>query len=136
MVDKLVIAVARTASEVKQGGVFSSDDRVDLLKEVFRDEPRVECLSFEGLLVDFADSIGARVVIRGFRALADFEYEFQMAQMNRELAPTIETVFFAPDVRYSFLSASLVREVASLGGDVSGFVSAPVLAALSARLGR
>jgi pantetheine-phosphate adenylyltransferase len=136
MADRLVLAVARTSTEVKRSGMFSVEERVELLKEVFRDEPRVECVSFEGLLVDFAAEIDARIVIRGFRALSDFEYEFQMAQMNQELAPAIETVFFAPDVRYSFLSASLVREVASLGGDVSNFVSPSVLDALRLRLSR
>jgi pantetheine-phosphate adenylyltransferase len=124
--DRLVIAVAHTASTAKQP-LFSVEDRVALLREVFADEPRVECTSFKGLLVDFARGRNARFIIRGLRAVSDFEYEFQMAQMNQELWPEGETLFLTPDLRYSFISASLVREVARLGGDVSRFVSAPVL---------
>ncbi|MSR36939.1 MAG: pantetheine-phosphate adenylyltransferase [Gemmatimonadetes bacterium] len=127
--DRLVIAVAQSATHAKQP-LFTVEDRVALLREVFADEPRVECTSFSGLLVDFARARNARFIIRGLRAVSDFEYEFQMAQMNQELWPEAETLFLTPDVRYSFLSASLVREVARLGGDVSRFVSAPVLARL------
>ena len=87
----------------------------------------MEAAEFEGLLVNYAQSRDARIMIRGLRAVSDFEYEFQMALMNRQLWPEIETVFLAPDTQYSFLSASLVREIASLGGDVSEFVSPPVL---------
>ena len=95
---------------------------MELIREVFADEPRIEAAEFEGLLVDFARRRGARLVIRGLRAVTDFEYEFQMALMNRELSPGMETVFLATDADKSFLSASLVREIASLGGDVSKFV--------------
>ena len=109
------------------------DERLELMKDVFAGEPRVECVSFSGLLVEFARDVGARFIIRGLRAVTDFEYEFQMAQMNRELWQDLETLFLTPDVDYSFLSASLVREVASLGGDVSRFVSPPVLERLKAR---
>jgi pantetheine-phosphate adenylyltransferase len=123
--DRLVIAVAHSATHTKQP-LFTVEQRVDLLREVFADEPRVECTSFSGLLVDFARSRNARFIIRGLRAVSDFEYEFQMAQMNQELWPEAETLFLTPDVRYSFLSASLVREVARLGGDVSRFVSPTV----------
>ena len=126
VVDRLVIAVARAASHAKQP-LFTVEERVELLQEVFADEPRVECTSFEGLLVDFARERDARFIVRGLRAVSDFEYEFQMAQMNQELWPDAETVFLTPDVRYSFLSASLVREVARLGGDVARFVSPVVL---------
>jgi pantetheine-phosphate adenylyltransferase len=132
--DRLVIAVAHSATHAKTP-LFSVEDRVDLLREVFRDEPRVECTSFKGLLVDFARDRDARFIIRGLRAVSDFEYEFQMAQMNQELWPQAETLFLTPDVRYSFLSASLVREVARLGGDVSRFVSPPVLARIKAVVG-
>ena len=124
--DRLVIAVAHSATHAKQP-LFTVEQRVALLKEVFADEPRVECTSFQGLLVDFARARNARFIIRGLRAVSDFEYEFQMAQMNQELWPEAETLFLTPDVRYSFLSASLVREVARLGGDVSRFVSPVVL---------
>jgi pantetheine-phosphate adenylyltransferase len=135
LADHLIVAVAHSASQQKRG-LFSVEERVALISEVFADEPRVECVSFSGLLVDFAKRSGARLIIRGLRAVSDFEYEFQMAQMNQELSNDIETVFLTPDVRYSFLSASLVREVASLGGDVSPFVSAPVLARLREKLAK
>lgn len=125
LADHLIVAVAHTATHKKQG-LFSVEDRVSLIRELFADEPRVECVPFQGLLVDFCREQGANFVIRGLRAVSDFEYEFQMAQMNQELWSGIETVFLTPDVNFSFLSASLVREVARLGGDVSAFVSPPV----------
>ncbi len=124
--DRLVIAVAHSATHQKQP-LFTVEERVALLEDVFAGEPRVECTSFTGLLVDFARARKARFIVRGLRAVSDFEYEFQMAQMNQELWPEAETVFLTPDVRFSFLSASLVREVARLGGDVSRFVSPVVL---------
>lgn len=134
LADRLVVAVARTATQEKSG-LFDLDERVAMLEEVFADEERIECTEFDGLLVDFAREVGASVVLRGLRAVSDFEYELQMAQMNQELSPGIETVFLAPDIRHSFLSASLVREVASLGGDVSNFVSEPALRRLEQRFG-
>jgi pantetheine-phosphate adenylyltransferase len=103
---------------------------VEMIRTVFADEPRVEAAEFEGLLVTFAKARNARVIIRGLRAVSDFEYEMQMALMNRQLWSEVETVFLAPDTQYSFLSASLVREIASLNGDVSEFVSPSVLARL------
>ncbi len=124
--DRLVVAVARTATQAK-GSLFSVDERLEMVQEVFRDDDRIECCQFEGLLVDLAREIEAQFVIRGLRAVSDFEYEFQMAQMNRELGSEAETVFLTPDQRYAFLSASLVREVSRRGGDVSRFVSEPVL---------
>ena len=124
--DRLVIAVAHSATHAKQP-LFTLDERGAILREVFAQEPRVECTSFDGLLVDFARAREARFIVRGLRAVSDFEYEFQMAQMNQDLWPEAETIFLTPDVRYSFLSASLVREVAGLGGDVSRFVSPLVL---------
>jgi pantetheine-phosphate adenylyltransferase len=135
LADHLIVAVAHSASQQKRG-MFSVEERVALISEVFKGEPRIECVSFSGLLVDFAKRSGARLIIRGLRAVSDFEYEFQMAQMNQELSSEIETVFLTPEVRYSFLSASLVREVASLGGDVSPFVSAPVLARMREKLAK
>jgi pantetheine-phosphate adenylyltransferase len=134
IVDRLVIAVAHSATQAKSP-LFSVQERLEMLEEVFADEPQVECTAFEGLLVDFAQEREARVVVRGLRAVSDFEYEFQMAQMNRSLWPDVETLFLAPDVDYSFLSASLVREVACLGGDVSRFVSPSVLERLLAKCG-
>ncbi len=124
--DRVVVAVAHTASEAK-GGLFSVEDRLEMVQEVFQDDDRIEACQFEGLLVDLAQEIGAQFVIRGLRAVSDFEYEFEMAQMNRELWSEAETVFLTPNQKYSFLSASLVREVSRLGGDVSRFVSEPVL---------
>jgi pantetheine-phosphate adenylyltransferase len=135
LADRVVIAVAHTATQKKQT-LFTVEERIAMLKDVFADEPRIECAQFEGLLVDFCRDRGAHFVIRGLRAVSDFEYEFQMAQMNQELWGELETLFLTPDVNYSFLSASLVREVARLGGDVSAFVSAPVLARLEERFGR
>lgn len=125
LADRVVVAVAHTSTHVKKG-LFDIEERVAMLEEVFADEARIEVASFEGLLVDFARNRGAQIVIRGLRAVSDFEYEFQMALMNRDLNPDIETLFLAPDARYSFLSASLVREIAALDGDVSKFV-APVV---------
>ncbi len=124
--DRVVVAVAQAASQVK-GGLFSVVERLEMVQEVFRDDDRIEVCQFEGLLVDLAQEIGAQFVIRGLRAVSDFEYEFEMAQMNRELWSGAETVFLTPNQKYSFLSASLVREVSRLGGDVSPFVSEPVL---------
>ncbi|NIP58896.1 MAG: pantetheine-phosphate adenylyltransferase [Gemmatimonadetes bacterium] len=134
LAERLIVAVAHTATQSKRG-LFSVEERLAMLEEVFAGEERIECATFEGLLVDFARQRGAKLLIRGLRAVSDFEYEFQMAQMNQELWPGIETVFLAPDVRHSFLSASLVREVAGLGGDVSNFVSGPVLRRLREKLG-
>ena len=116
----------RTASPAKRD-LFSAEERLEMVEEVFKDDDGIEGCQFEGLLVDFARDVGAQFVIRGLRAVSDFEYEFQMAQMNRELWSGAETVFLTPDQKYSFLSASLVRQVSSLGGDVSRFVSEPVL---------
>ena len=131
LADRVVIAVAHTPTQVKES-LFSVERRLRLIEEVFADEDRVECVPFEGLLVDLAHELKARFVIRGLRAVSDFEYEFQMAQMNRELRSEVETVFLTPDQNYSFLSASLVREVARLGGDVSRFVPESVREELEA----
>jgi len=132
--DRLWVAVAGTATQSKQPA-FSLEERVEMLQEVFADEPRIQAVSFEGLLVRFLREVKADFVVRGLRAVSDFEYEFQMAQMNRELDPETEFIFLTPDVHHSFLSASLVREVARLGGNVSGFVSPPVLRRLNRRFG-
>ncbi|HIE61323.1 MAG TPA: pantetheine-phosphate adenylyltransferase [Microbacterium sp.] len=132
--DRLIVAVARTATQSKTS-LFTVQERVELINEVFAEDPRVEDQAFEGLLVDFARDLGSYLVVRGLRAISDFEYELQMAQMNQELWPEIETLFFVPEVEYSFLSSSLVRQVASLGGDVSRFVSPPVLSRLREKLG-
>jgi pantetheine-phosphate adenylyltransferase len=130
LVDRVLIAIAGSASQVKNPA-FSLLERVELTREVYAGEPRVEVVQFQGLLVDFARESGARLIVRGLRAVSDFEYEFQMALMNRSLWPEIEVIFMAPASNYTFLSSSLVREVARLGGDVSGFVPAPVLRELA-----
>ena len=130
--DRTLVAVAHSATQAKQG-LFSVEERVAMIRDVFADEPRLEAVDFTGLLVDFARSRDARLIIRGLRAVSDFEYEFQMALMNRELWPELETVFLAPDAANSFLSSSLVRQIGSLGGDVHRFVSPPVLGRLQER---
>ncbi|HEX8394872.1 MAG TPA: pantetheine-phosphate adenylyltransferase [Longimicrobium sp.] len=132
--DQVVVAVAFSATQVKSG-MFSVDDRVQMIRETFADEPRVEAVAFQGLLVDFARARGASMIVRGLRAVSDFEYEFQMALMNRRLWDGMETVFLAPDLEHSYLSSSLVRQIASLGGDASPFVPAAVLARLQERCG-
>ena len=123
--DSVVVAVGHRATQPKQG-LFSIDERVEMIRSVFKDEERIEVAAFSGLLVDFARERQIKLIVRGLRAVSDFEYEFQMALMNRDLDGSVETLFLAPEPRYSYLSASLVREIASLGGDVSNFV-APVV---------
>ncbi|NIM51114.1 MAG: pantetheine-phosphate adenylyltransferase [Gemmatimonadales bacterium] len=119
LADKLVVAVA---VNLDKAPLFTLDERVNLLKTVFQDESRVEVRSFDGLLADFAREEGARIVIRGLRAFSDFDYESQMALMNRQLYPELETVFLVPALHLTYLSSSLVREVARLNGDVSTLV--------------
>jgi len=133
LADRVIVGVAYTATQ-KKAALFTVEERVEMIQEIFAHEPRVECVAFQGLLVDFCRQRGAGLVVRGLRAVSDFEYEFQMAQMNQELSPDLETVFLTPDVNYAFLSASLVREVARLGGDVAAFVSPSVLARMNAAL--
>jgi len=130
LADGVLIAVAERTTQAKEP-VFELEQRVEIISEVYADEPSVEVVQFSGLLVDFARARGARLIVRGLRAVSDFEYEFQMALMNRSLWPEIEVIFMAPASNYTFLSSSLVREVARLGGDVSGFVPAPVLRELA-----
>lgn len=134
LADEVIVAVAETSTQAKRSA-FSVEERVELIEQVYEDQPAVEVVSFAGLLVDFAQSKNARVIIRGLRAVSDFEYEFQMALMNRSLSPEIEVIFMAPDSSYTFLSSSLVREVCALGGDVSPYVPGPVLRRLAERYG-
>jgi pantetheine-phosphate adenylyltransferase len=129
-VDRLVVAVA---VNVNKTPLFSPQERVGFIRAAVAGESRVEVREFEGLLVDFARDAGARLIIRGLRAVADFEYENQMALMNRHLAPTIETVFMVPSLETTYLSSSLVREVARFGGNVSGLVNPSVAEALRLR---
>ncbi len=126
--DKLIVAVA---INLQKQPLFTPEERVALLKEAFADEPRVEFATFDALLADFARTVGALFIVRGLRAVSDFEYEFQMALMNRQLHPTLETVFLVPPVHLTYLSSSLVREVAKFGGDVSPFVHPAVARALT-----
>ncbi len=134
LADGVLIGVAEQATHSKEPA-FPVDQRVEMISEVYADEPDVEVVPFSGLLVDFARERGARVIVRGLRAVSDFEYEFQMALMNRSLWPDVEVIFMAPATSYTFLSSSLVREVASLGGDVSEFVPPVVLEYLVERYG-
>ena len=134
LVDRVIVAVAETATQSKSS-LFDLEERAAILERVYEDEPRVTISSFEGLLVDFARTSDAPIIIRGLRAVSDFEYEFQMALMNRSLWPQIEVIFMTPDNKYTFLSSSLVREVARLKGDVTAFVPPIVLEAMVARLG-
>jgi pantetheine-phosphate adenylyltransferase len=132
-VDHLVVAVAVNSSKK---ALFSIAERVAMIRAATSDNPRVEVTQFEGLLVDFARKVGAKFNIRGLRAVSDFEYEFQMALMNRQLHPSLETVFLVPAVDLTYLSSSLVREVARYGGDVSALVHPKVAEALARRFGR
>ncbi len=131
--DCVIVAVAHTATQ-RKSGIFSIAERLEMMRHVFRDDPRIEVTEFTGLLVNFARAQGASIIVRGLRAVSDFEYEFQMALMNRQLWHEVETIFLAPDVKHSYLSASLVREIASLGGDVSEFVDPLVLDRLTRKL--
>ena len=135
MADRVIVGVAHSATHVKTG-MFDVEERVAMIGESFADTPAVQAVSFQGLLVDFAKAQGADMIVRGLRAVSDFEYEFQMALMNRRLWDGMETVFLAPDLEHSYLSSSLVRQIASLGGDVSPFVNANVLRRLNERLGK
>ena len=125
--DWVIVAVAGSTGKTTR---FTLDERVGLAREVMRAVENVRIESFDGLLVEFAREQGAQVILRGLRAVSDFEYEFQLASMNRKLAPDIETMFLTPDDGYTFISSSLVREIASLGGNVGGFVHPVVEAAL------
>ena len=131
--DELIVAVLRNP---EKAGLFSVEERLELLRESLLDIPTVEVAAFDGLLVDFAHDRGARHILRGIRALSDFEYEFQMALMNRRLAPDLETVFLMPREEFTFLSSRLVREVARLGGPVDAFVPPPVARCIRERLRR
>jgi pantetheine-phosphate adenylyltransferase len=116
--------------------MFTLAERVEMLEEVTAGMDNVSVASFDGLMVDFAHQLGATAVLRGIRAISDYEYEFQMALMNRRLAPEVETVFLQPAGRYSFLSSRMLKEVASLGGDVTGLVPPNVFKRLRTRLNK
>jgi pantetheine-phosphate adenylyltransferase len=126
---EVVVAVAGSRSAT----LFTLDERITMAREIFADFANVRVEGFDELLMNYVRAQGARVVLRGLRAVSDFEYEFQMAGMNRSLHPDVETVFLTPAEQYTFISASMVREVARFGGDVSKFVSPSVAAKLVAK---
>lgn len=117
--DEVIVAVAVNSNK---GPLFSIDQRVDLLRQVTTGFDNVTIIGFDNLLVDCAKQLGANVILRGLRALSDFEYEFQLAGMNRRLSSELETVFLTPAEQYEFISSSMIKEIARLGGDVSDFV--------------
>ena len=138
LVDKLVIG---PAINIGKGPLFSLEERIEIIKDDIAEFPeadrsRIEVVPFEGLLIHFARQVNASVIIRGLRALSDFEFEFQLAGMNRHLAPELETVFLTPGENYAFISSSLIREIARFGGDVSAFVPVVVNEAISRKLGK
>jgi pantetheine-phosphate adenylyltransferase len=129
-VDRLIIAIARNSAKTP---TFSVEERVKLIKAAIANEKRIEVHAFDGLLVDFARAVKAAVLIRGLRAVSDFEYEYQMALMNRHLESGLETLFMVPSLDTTYISASLVREVARFGGDISQLVHPEVAKALKAK---
>lgn len=129
--DRLIVAIAE--SQPKRP-FFSLAERVEMAGEILAPYPNAEICGFNGLLMDFVHAKGAKVIIRGLRAISDFDYEFQMAGMNRNLYPEVETVFLTPGEQYLFISATMVREIALLGGDVSKFVQPAIAGRLAKRV--
>jgi pantetheine-phosphate adenylyltransferase len=132
-VDHIVVAVA---TNIAKQPLFSAEERTALIIAALENDPRVEVREFQGLLVDFAKQSGIRMIIRGLRAASDFEYEYQMALMNRHLAPDLETVFMVPSLDTTYISSSLVREIARFGGDVTGLVHPATAVALRKKFGK
>jgi len=130
--DEVIVAVAGSTSKKT---LFNLDERVALAKNVFENADNIKVVGFSGLLMQFVQDQGAKMVIRGLRAASDFEYEFQLAGMNRKLYPQFETLFLTPSEQFMFISSSLVREVATLGGDVHAFLSPQVEDAINEKLG-
>ncbi|MEW5249457.1 pantetheine-phosphate adenylyltransferase [Microbulbifer sp. 2201CG32-9] len=128
--DHVTVAVAASS---RKNPLFTLDERVDLARQVLDHLPNAEVIGFDILLADLVHQVGAYGVLRGLRAVSDFEYEFQLANMNRQLAPNMESLFLTPAEHLSYISSSLVREIASLGGDVTKFVPATIQAALLAK---
>ncbi len=129
--DRLIIAVAHNADKKP---LFSAAQRVDLIRQSTGALRNIEVVTFDGLLVDFARQVGAAAVVRGLRAVTDFEYEFQMALMNKTLSPELETVFLTSREAFTYLSSRVIKEVARLGGDITKFVPPPVVTALKIAL--
>jgi pantetheine-phosphate adenylyltransferase len=132
-VDRLVVAVVQSNSSKQP--LFTLDERIELVRSTIGDDPRIEVHPFTGLLVDFAAKFGAGMLIRGLRAVSDFEYEFQMALMNRHLSGRLETVFMVPSLDMTYISSSIVREVAKYHGNVDGLVPPAVAVALARKYG-
>lgn len=128
--DRVVVAVA---ASTKKNPAFTLEQRVAMAREVLKEYPNVEVVGFSTLLAHFTREVGANVLLRGLRAVSDFEYEFQLANMNRQLAPEVESLFLTPSEKYSYISSSLVREIAALNGDVTQFVHPVVHKALLER---
>ena len=129
--DHVIVAIA---ASLPKRPFFTLEERVDMAKEVLAPYPKAEICAFDGLLMDFLHKRGAKVILRGLRAASDFEYEFQMAGMNRNLYPDVETIFLTPGEQYMFISATMVREIAILGGDVSKFVQPAISAHLAKKV--
>lgn len=133
--DQVVVAIAKGGGNAGKTPVFSLEERVALAKVVLSELPNVEVCGFDSLLIEFVREQQAQVILRGLRAVSDFEYEFQLASMNRRLDSSVETIFMTPAEQQAFISSSLVREIASLGGDITPFVHPDVATALKRRLG-
>ena len=129
--DSVIIAIASSDSKKP---MFTLEERIEIGNKIFADEPKVEVIGFSGLLVNFAKDNDANILIRGLRVVADFEYEFQLANMNRAMSPDIESVFLTPKEEYSYISSSLVKEIATMGGDVDRFVDPVTLEALNQKI--
>ena len=129
--DSVIIAIASSDSKKP---MFSLEERIEIGNKIFADDPKVEVVGFSGLLVNFAKDNDANILIRGLRVVADFEYEFQLANMNRAMSPDIESVFLTPKEEYSYISSSLVKEIATMGGDVTRFVDSVTLEALNQKI--
>ena len=131
--DRIIVAILINAEKAP---LFSMDERLKITREVFKDFPNVEVDTFDGLLVDYVERRRAHVIVRGLRAVSDFEFEFQMALMNRKLNGSVETIFLMPKEDYTYLSSRLVKEIARLGGDISSFVPSAAAAALRKKFSR
>ena len=129
--DSVIIAIASSDSKKP---MFSLEERIEIGNKIFADDPKVEVVGFSGLLVNFAKENDANILIIGLRVVADFEYEFQLANMNRAMSPDIESVFLTPKEEYSYISSSLVKEIATMGGDVTRFVDPVTLEALNQKI--
>ena len=129
--DSVIIAIASSDSKKP---MFSLEERIEIGNKIFAEDPKVEVVGFSGLLVNFAKDNDANILIRGLRVVADFEYEFQLANMNRAMSPDIESVFLTPKEEYSYISSSLVKEIATMGGDVTRFVDPVTLDALNQKI--